>query len=330
MPDTHTPPFGRIRLTDIASEWAEQQTLNPRALALEVAAVLRTLPGTQLLDARIASAVLFDTSTGTTGITHGALADYFERVSQGTPPTTIRTSTGTAQAGAVQLDRAWINRATTEAAQRAAMVAGLVLVANDCDSLSMVVGGTASSSATHTAQPSGSEPGFLKMRQAQQRQQGESSAAAQLDAERTARQLLEREVIELRAKLDASTAQTKLLIEECEQHRRAASDEKRARLEAEDEQREMEEQLEAAMAVAECLNPENPASPPELRMAFQCWRDITQDGTLNPSAAGGRGCHTLVGDWVTSTRQQLNKDQAARLKAVVSWRKRGAGAIPTQ
>lgn len=317
------PPFGRVRLTDIASEWAEQQTLNPRALANEVAAVLRTLPDNQLLDLRIASAVLFDPSTGSGGITHAALADYFERVSQGTPPATIRTSTGTAQAGAVQLDRAWINRATTEAAQRAAMVAGLVLVANDCDSLSVVVGGTASTSAAPTAQPTGSEPGFLKMRQAQQRQQGEHSAAAQLDAERTARQLLE-------ARLAIKETQNAQLIEECEQHRRAVSDEKRARLEAEAEQRAMEEQLEAAMAVAECLNPENPASPPELRMAFQCWRDITQDGTLNPSAAGGRGCHTLVSDWVTSTRQQLNKDQAARLKAVVSWRKRGAGAIPTQ
>lgn len=132
MPSTPPPLlFARIRLTDIAGEWAEQQPLNPRALALEVAAVLRTLPDAQLLDLRIASTALFDPSTGSGRITHAALAGYFEGISQGTQPETILTSTGTAPTGAVWITRGWINQVTKEALQRAAFVAGLLLAAND-------------------------------------------------------------------------------------------------------------------------------------------------------------------------------------------------------
>ncbi|MDF3194275.1 hypothetical protein [Pseudomonas sp. 1928-m] len=132
MPDTPSPPtFARIRLTDIADEWAEQQNLSPRTLAKEVAAVLRTLPDTQLLDLRIASTVLFDPFAGSGGITHSALADHFESISQGIPPETILTSTGTAPTEAVWITRRWINQVTKEALGRAAFVAGLLWAAND-------------------------------------------------------------------------------------------------------------------------------------------------------------------------------------------------------
>jgi hypothetical protein len=319
MPDTHTPPFGRIRLDQVIDTWSSLSVLNPRFLASELAALLRTTgPDAQPLGSHAVAVTLFDSATGPGALTIGTLATYFERYSAGEQPSTVETTVGSARASAVYFDKSWIGRLEIETEARARTAAGL----QQMHPAPRPTGG-AQPSAQYQPPKSGSDPECLAVHQAQQRQEGEHSDAAQLDAERTARQLLE-------ARLAIKETQIAQLIDECEQHRRAVSDEKRARLEAEAEQRAMEEQLEAAMAVAECLNPENPASPPELRMAFQCWRDITQDGTLNPSAAGGRGCHTLVSDWITSTRQQLNKDQAARLKAVVSWRKRGAGAIPTQ
>ncbi|WP_460427239.1 hypothetical protein [Azotobacter armeniacus] len=89
----------------------------------------------------------------------------------------------------------------------------------------------------------------------------------------------------------------------------------------------MEEQLEAAMVFAECLRADNPLSPPEMRLAFQCWRELTQDSTHNPAGIGGRGVHKVAAAWLERSGHKLNPEATARLFAVVSWRKRGAGAI---
>lgn len=230
----------------------------------------------------------------------------------------------------MQLDRAWLNRTTTEAAQRVALVAGLVLVANDCDSRASIVSGAASTSYTRPALPSGSEPGFLKMRQAQQRQQGEHSAAAQLDAERTGRQQLELEVIGLRARLAIKEAQNAQLIEECEQHRRDASDQRRAKLEAEDAQIVMEEQLEKVMVLAEFMNADNPLSPPDGRELVECWGDVTHDGTVDPTKSSGNGWHIICAAWLNNHTASPSEIKCKRFAALLTpLASKKGGTIPT-
>lgn len=323
--------FGRIQLDRVVAEWEAAHPINPRLLASEVAETLRTLaPPSQLIQEIHASALLSTPTPRGNTITYGALAAYFDRTSQGKPSDTIITSAGPVPAAAVLIWRQWINTITGEATERALRVVGFALPANDSTSAVMVASGAPETCyAPPPSPPSGSAPGYLKMRQANQRREGESSAAERLEAEQIKRQRLERDVIELRARLVTKEAQAAQLLEEGELQRREISEEKRARREAEDAQIAMEELLEDAMAFAECLRPDNPISPPEMRMAFKCWRDLTRGGTHDPAARGGRGCHPLVADWISSTQTNLNADQEARLKAMVSWRKRGAGAIPT-
>lgn len=324
------PPPGTIRLTSVAAEWAEHEYTNPRFLASGVAAFLRTLPPAQLLDPRIVTPALFDPVTGPGGFTAAALADYFEGVSQGTPPPTIRTSTGTAPTGAVLIARSWVNRATKEAAQRAAFVAGLVLIANDGDSLSMIVGGTSSTSSAPAAPPSGSEPGYLQMRQSQQRLQGERSAAEQLDTERAGRQRADTEAATLRGMLAAKDAEITRLREAEQQNQQALNDTARALRKASDDACALEEQLESVMGLAEFMNADNPLSPPDGRELVECWRALTQDGVTDPTKATGNGWHTLCGDWLnkhTELPSEIKRKRFAALLTPLASKK--GGTLPT-
>lgn len=321
--------FGRIQLGSIISEWEGSHPINPRFLAGELAAVLRTLaPADRPIHETHASTVL--AVVPAVPVTYGALADYFETASQGSPAPAVITSGGPIPASGVLLWRQWITPLVDEAAQRAALVAGLAAPVND----SGIAGAVANASlaikqAEQLPQPSGSEPGYLKLRQAQQRRDGERSATEQLDAEKVARLRAEQEVAELRARLAASEAAKQQLQEENQQLSEELKAEIRERRRAEADSEYFQDQLEDTFVFRECLRADNPTSPPELRMAFQCWRAITRDATHNPSDRGGRGVHGLVDDWVASTEQQLNNEQLNRLRAMVSWRKRGAGAIPS-
>lgn len=325
-----TPPQGRARLDRIAIEWAERHALYPQKLAEQMAGVLRSLsPDWATISPEKVGASLSDGPPG--AITIGALADYFHQVGLGNAPRTITTTSGDVLTAAVTVDRAWIALPFAEAVKRAAFASGFAASANDSPSATAVANGSPAAYQTdQPPPPTGSEPGYLKMRQAQQRKEGESSAAEQLDAERIARQQDQRELIELRAMLATRDAQVLQLREENEELRRELSAARRAKLEAEDEMIGMEEQLEEAMAFAECLRADNEVSPPELRLAFQCWREITRDGTHNPAGPGGRGVHLLASDWLEDNGHVLRPDAKARFCAVLSWRKRGSGAIRTK
>ncbi|MDF3194274.1 hypothetical protein [Pseudomonas sp. 1928-m] len=99
-----------------------------------------------------------------------------------------------------------------------------------------------------TATPSGSEPGYLKMHQTQQRQQGESSAGERLEAAELRALALEQENIKLRARLAILERHHQQAIDDSEEHRRAASDERRKRTLGEEHRRELTEALEIAEA----------------------------------------------------------------------------------
>lgn len=322
-----TSPQGRTRLDRIAIEWAVDHSLSPQALAEKVAGVLRSLsPDWATISPEKVGVSLSGEPPGV--VTIGALADYFHGVGLGMAPRTIATTSGDVLAAAVTVDRAWIAIPFANAVQRAAFASGFAASANDSPSAAAVANGSpVARQADQPPPPSGSEPGYVAMLQAQQRREGERSAAEQLDAERIARQQDQRELIELRAMLATKDAQVLQLREENEELRRELSDAHRARKEAEDEMIGMEEQLEEAMVFAEFLRADNDVSPPEIRLAFYCWRKITRDGTYNPAGPGGRGIHGLAVEWLNENGLNLNPDATKRFCAVLSWRKRGAGAI---
>lgn len=324
-------PFGRIKLDGIYSDWASGHHLNPRLLAFELAATLSTLaPLDQPIQPLHASVFSNGRSDRNIQITHGALADYFIAASNGRAATTISTGSGPIPAADVLIWRKWIERLVDEATARTELAAGFAQPANDSVSVSMAVNGSAATSHAPGSLISSNSSIVLKAQQAQLRREGEKSACEQLDEHRIAKERAEQKVVELSALLETKTTQNQQLIDELELQRRELNEERRAKRETEDENLEFEERLEDAMVFAECLRPDNPLSPPELILAFQCWRELTQDGTNNPAGAGGRGVHPLVEAWLERNGYRLNKAETERLCAVVSWRKRGSGAIRSQ
>ncbi len=323
LPNQPPQPFGRVRLTQVVESWAAEQPLNPRLLASELADVLRTIgPAEHVLNHTAVSVTLYDPTTGAGGVTIEALSDYFDRYSAGAPADTIETTNGAAQAGAVLIARHWIGRLEIEAEARAKIAAGLQQVAP-----APVATGGALPTEQHQPPLSGSAPECLELRQAQQRQEGEHSAREQLEAARLAQQKAEQNTEKAQARAEAAIQQLAALHQEIARLQEALNTSTRQLQEAQNDACDLEEELEQLALFAECLRPDNPLSPPELRMAFQCWCDLTQNGLHNPAGKGGRGVHGQVAEWAQEQGLDLNRDQLARLQAVVSWRKRGAGAI---
>lgn len=108
--------------------------------------------------------------------------------------------------------------------------------------------GKPSASTAPTALPSGSDPGYLQMRQAQQRQQGDSTAGEKLEAAEQRALALEQENIKLRARLASLESHHQQAINEAEEHRRAAMDERRRRTLSEEHRRELADAIEIAEA----------------------------------------------------------------------------------
>ncbi|MEE3508159.1 hypothetical protein QN399_18130 [Pseudomonas sp. 10C3] len=319
--------FGRIQLSRIVPEWDDEQPINPRMLAGEVADVLRTLmPVDHLIHSLHASVTLSASTTGDRSITYGALADYFESASLGQPAETISTSAGPVQTAAVVIWRQWIGTITIEATSRALMVAGYAMPANDTQSSALIVGGHPSRSHFAPAEtPSGSEEGYLKMRQTTQRQEGEKTAARDIFAEREKSRTLEQRVMELLAQSAIDKAQSQQFMDEAEQSRRDTSSERRARLKAEDELIRIEELLEPHMLAIEFLNPDNPLSPPEIREMFQCWICLTKDNEREPVKATSKGMDVLCRDWFKAQGEDVTGKKLSRFATALNSEDRKKG-----
>ncbi|GAB3380365.1 hypothetical protein [Azotobacter armeniacus] len=230
-------PAGRIALDRIANEWSENQPLNPRLLAAEVADAIRSMsqPGTPVPpDCAVIVGVL-DATAGLNSVTMWAVADYFDGMSMGQAPATIATTNGGARAGTVLLARYWIDRLATEATERAAVATGLAQAIETPPTRS---NGRAALAYIEPEPLSGSDPVCLAIRQEQQRQEGAKNLLEQLEAAQAARQYAEQEAVGLRAERDALAAQLQYFQEETELWRRTANEELRAKLAAEERMRE--------------------------------------------------------------------------------------------
>lgn len=321
---------GKIRLSVIVADWSDNQTINPRLLAREVAGLLHTLPADQVLHESVASVSIYDSTAGTPGITHRTLADYFDFASQGIHPETITTSTDKVIPAAVFIARTWMNRVVDEATQRAAAVAGYISVANDVTSLAVLASGARVGFDAPEAQPPSNMPGYLSMRQAHQRRSGETSAAGQLDAALVKAAEDDRKINELSAAIAIKDAQITALREEVENQERETNAERRAKLKAEDDAINLEEQLEQVMGLAEFMNPDNKLSPLVGRQLVSCWIYITKAGTFDAVAITGRGLHTHCKDWL-SAREMIPAGKVRMFTTALGWlsRKKG-GAIAKQ
>lgn len=324
--------FGRIALGSIVNRWSDSHPSNPRFLAAEVAATLRSMaPLSHPIGPRYAGIYHNGQAARdeTAAIAHGALADYFDSVSSGQPATTISTSAGDFPVTSVLIWQHWIESITVETGRRMGNVETLTLPSNDSASVALAANDPAPS-INHfppVDPPSGSSPGYLKMYEVKLRKEGEQSAAESLDIEKAARQILEREVMELKAQLIIKAAQLTQLREENEQLSRSENELVRARRNAEDELVRIEEQLEPYMLNIEFLRPENPFSPPEIREMFECWRSLTNDNSREPVTATGKGMRALTEDWLKSQGGDDSAKKLLRFTTALTCSSRKTGGV---
>ncbi|THG83901.1 hypothetical protein E5198_06285 [Pseudomonas sp. A-1] len=313
--------FGRIPLDRIITEWEDGHPINPRLLAGEVAALLRTAaPADHPIHEAFASAIL-SAMPGGCAVTHGALVDYFEGAGSGRPPAMITTTTGSVPASAVLVWRQWINRLADEATSRALYVAGRAIPAGDSSNIAMAA--NASPTASQTEQPplpSGSEPGYVAMRQREQRREGERRAAEQLEAKDIALQhALSRE-----AAKDAIIATMKAQLQ---LSREEAEDERRRRIESDRARAELAEQLREHAGIIEFVNPENALSPVEGRRLVAIWCELTENGTVDAATDSGIGVGTLARDWWRKHVGEPSDTEVKRLRWALTWPARKGGGV---
>ncbi|MFC0668938.1 hypothetical protein ACFSKY_07790 [Azotobacter chroococcum] len=315
--------FEHIPLDKIAREWDDgHPPINPYLLASEMAALLRTLaPADYPIEKTHVSAILSNSAHGREGITYGELATYFDSASQDKAAATITTSSGAIPAASVLISRQWVNALANEATKRATQVAGLAFPANDSFNVAMVA--NASPIASYAEQLpilSGSEPGYLNMREAHLRRKGESSAAEQLDAERTARQRAERSEADKEAIIVALKAQLQRVHWECEGLRQEFNKSERERV-------KLAEQLCEHAGIIEFMNPDNPLSPVEGRRGVSAWCELTENGTFDPVAENGVGMGELARRWWKDRFGEPAGAVVRHLRWALTWPARKKGGM---
>lgn len=295
--------FGRTPLGNIVGQWSDNHPLNPRLLASEVAATLRTLAPedhpTEPKHAGIYHNGLAQRDA-TIVITHGALADYFDSASTAKPSPTLDTSAGPLPATNVLIWQSWIDTVTHEAIQRMGTVEALMQPANNGVHIALASNDPAPA-ARHEPQlamPSGSSPGYLKMHQDQMRKDGERSATEQLDNALRIAQHHDKENGELRAHIAVLNTRIAHFQGQLELSSREANEAIRAKLKALEEVTELSDELAGHAGLIEFNNPNNPLSPPEGREMIACWCEQTENGQVDVVSKKGKGWAPLCRDWL--------------------------------
>lgn len=317
LPSTpQQPPFGRIRLDQVIDAWSASSAFNPRLLACELAALLRTLaPASQPIADHAVTVVVFDSATGPGSLSFGTLAAYFEHYSAEGQQGTIETTKGSARAGAVYLAKSWIGQLEIDTEARARIAAGL----QQAHPAPRPSGG-AQTADQHQPPMSGSDPECLALHQAQQRQAGERSAAEQLEVFEQRALLAEREVAKLQAKEQALEYSRQQALAEAEQERRSSSEERRQRTLIEDKLREH-------AGIIEFMNPENQLSPEPGRRLVAAWCELTKNGTYDVVTETGTGLKEHCRRWLTSNLGAPAEVVLKRFVWALAWPARKKGGM---
>ena len=325
--------FGRIALSDILAQWSDSHPSNPRFLASEVAAVLRSLmPDSHVIDARHVGVIHPGQTYPDASLTvsYEALAEYFDTASTGPPANAVNGTDGPLPASSLTIHVHWLDVIVKEATSRMAYVGALVAPVNQSTRITLVAGDRAPAPDCMPLldQPSGSSPGYMKMRQAQLRNYAERNVFEELGSLDLRHQKAEQRVAELLATLAMRDARIAQQQEEEAQLRRSLSEAIRAKQETEDELIRIEEMLEPHMLAIEFLNPENHLSPPEVREMFSCWRWLSDDNSREPVKATSRGMDVLCREWFSAQKVEVTDKKVGRFATglTTTARKRG-GAV---
>lgn len=259
-------------------------------------------------------------------ITYGQLAGYLSAATGRYVPVLFETPSRTDESSRVLVNKDWFERQASVAQESLGLITTLQSpAANQIASVAQSVNALPGRPGLWAEQPAPmSSDGLqnLHLRLAQQNDQRKAQQAASRDTE--ARLKAEERARLLEAQLSELTGKVRVLEEENRSNDLELRISERRRQEAEIERDSFREKL---AIFAACFNPHGDLFPIELEVAFKCWCDITNNGSHNPSARGGRGVHRVVENWAQENQPELLPDQLKRLKATVSWRKKGAGAI---
>tara|TARA_R110001606_G_C15023167_1_gene610061 strand:+ start:67 stop:585 length:519 start_codon:yes stop_codon:yes gene_type:complete len=163
--------IGLIRLSELPAEWSENQPVNPRLLASELAGVLRSISKKdQLIEPHNGMVHVFDPSCGQPLVSYHALADYFDQVAQGLSARRIYSSKGKISTTSYGLRRAWIEQLTAEAEKRSIIASGLL---SHIQTPHQDFPGSALKAPEPPISISGSDPLALDVRKKEQRAEGE-------------------------------------------------------------------------------------------------------------------------------------------------------------
>ncbi|MCY1271100.1 hypothetical protein D9M68_361360 [compost metagenome] len=256
-------------------------------------------------------------------ITYGDLAQYLNAATGRYVPVLFETPDRTVESCRVLVNRDWFDRQATAAKEKLGLaITAQSPAANQIASVAQSANAIRGHWAEQPAPMSSDGIQNLHLMLAHQNDQRKAQLAASKDVE--ARIRAEERLHLLEAQLSEATAKVRALEVENRALDLEVRTSDRRRQDAEIERDGYRERL---AVFAACLDPHSSVYPSELAIAFKCWCDLTNNGSHDPTSSSKRGVHKLVNTWADQHCPDLLPDQLKRIRAVLSWRKRGSGAI---
>jgi len=313
--------FGRIPLGRIADGWAESSPYNPRLLAEWVADTVASL-GPLEHPVNTLHVAAYSEGKAIRGVlfTHGEVSQYFSMLSKGSSTHPIRSGTQQFASSNVLVWRQWIEQVEREAIARADMVAHLAIPAG-ATAIAAAANDPSPTAPINHSIPSGSAPGYLALRQARLRQDGEKTAGEKLDDANGETERLRQELETVRARLTASDA---LL----QQARDDACARERDVGEVRREMQRLSEILSENAGIIAFMDEDNPLSPVEGRRMLALWCDVTENGQEDPVTQRGVGLKELCARWLSQHFGAVPESTISRYTWALGWPARKNGGAP--
>jgi hypothetical protein len=262
-------------------------------------------------------------------ITYLDLSNYFLKATGKHVPVLFETPFQVVESHNVMVSREWLQTKVVAARERLGLIKPVQ--AEKAYSAQLLKLANSNFISTYEEQPAALDTNAYKelhRKLAVQSDQRKAQEAASKDA--IARRDAENRTVVLEALLAESRAKEKALMDENRSlyNEITAKDRK-----IQDKELEIEALSERLLTFVSCFNPHSALHPAALSEAFDCWNDLTQFGTFDPSGPGGRGAKSLVLEWLRARGETdigtLSKPSAKvkRLAVVIGWRGAGSGAI---
>lgn len=260
-------------------------------------------------------------------ITYLDLSVYFKKATGRHVPVLFETPFQVVESRTVMVNRDWLKRKAEVAKEKLGLL--IPSVKETVHSSQVLKMANASFISSYEEQPPALNShaySELYKKLAMQGDQRKAQEAASKDA--IALRKAENRIEVLEALLAESKAQEKILAEENNSFYNEITAKNRK---LQDKELEIERVSERLTMFANCFNPHSSLHPAALNECFECWNDITRNGTYDPSGPGGRGALALVVEWLNGRGETVNPRnpgmKAKRLSVIIGWRGAGSGAI---